>query len=203
MLARHRSLVLFTFAYMVGFSALAWRQGNAEFIFYGVVMLALIGVVVVADARVRYANGVLWALSVWGFLHMAGGNVAIPEGMPRPEGSTPVLYNRWLIIGWMKYDQFTHAYGFCVATLACWQGLEAAVNKRMHLTLGLALLTIAMGTGLGAMNEVVEFVATRIMPETNVGGYENTGWDLVFNMIGCLFAAAVIAVRPPRRRRIA
>ena len=41
-----------------------------------------------------------------------------------------------------------------------------------------------MGMGLGALNEVVEFVAVLTMPETNVGGYTNTGWDLVSNLAG-------------------
>jgi hypothetical protein len=38
--------------------------------------------------------------------------------------------------------------------------------------------------GLGALNEVVEFIAVLTLPETNVGGYINTGWDLVYNAIG-------------------
>ena len=34
--------------------------------------------------------------------------------------------------------------------------------------------------------------ATLLVPETNVGGYENTGWDLVANMVGAFTAAAGI-----------
>jgi len=54
--------------------------------------------------------------------------------------------------------------------------------------------------GLGALNEVVEFAATRLMPRTNVGGYENTGWDLVSNLAGCLIAVAGLALRQPPYR---
>jgi hypothetical protein len=46
--------------------------------------------------------------------------------------------------------------------------------------------------GVGALNEVVEFLATRLLPETNVGGFENTGWDLVFNTHGASAAAVLI-----------
>ena len=46
--------------------------------------------------------------------------------------------------------------------------------------------------GFGALNEVIEFVATLTVPETNVGGYVNTGWDLVSNMIGSITAAVLI-----------
>lgn len=203
MLLRHRYLALFTAAYMVGFGAMAYRQGNGEFLFYGIVMLALIAMVLVADSRVRFAMGVLWALSFWGFLHMAGGNVPLPEGAPRPDGTAAVLYNRWIIPGLLKYDQLTHAYGFGVATVACWQGLEAAINKRLFMTPGLAVLMVCAGMGLGALNEVVEFIATLTMPETNVGGYRNTGFDLIANLVGCVIAVVYLAFSPPRRRRLA
>jgi uncharacterized membrane protein YjdF len=158
--------------------------------------------VLIADSRVRFAMAVLWALSFWGFLHMAGGNVPIPELAPRPAGTAPVLYNRWIITGLLKYDQLTHAYGFGVATVACWQGLETAVNRRLQMSPGLAILLVAMGMGLGAMNEVVEFVATKTMPSTNVGGYDNTGYDLVANLAGCVIAVAALAFGAPRRRRL-
>ncbi|MFO0896121.1 MAG: hypothetical protein U0836_01725, partial [Pirellulales bacterium] len=59
-------------------------------------------------------------------------------------------------------------------------------------TFGMLLLCAAAGMGFGALNEVVEFAATLLVPETNVGGYENTGWDLVSNMIGAFTAAAGI-----------
>ena len=32
-------------------------------------------------------------------------------------------------------------------------------------------------------------VATLLVPETNVGGYVNTSWDLVSNLIGAIAAA--------------
>jgi len=203
MLRRHKGLALFTAAYYVAFAAVAMRQGNSEFIFYGLVMLALIAIVLMADSRVRFANGVLWGLSLWGLMHMAGGNVPIPESAPRPADSLPVLYSLWIIPGLLKYDMLAHAFGFGVATLACWQGVEAAANKRLFMTPGMAILSVAMGMGMGALNEVVEFIATLTMPQTNVGGYENTGWDLVSNLAGCVIAVVVIAVRPPRRRRMA
>ncbi len=33
-------------------------------------------------------------------------------------------------------------------------------------------------------NEVVEFAATLLVPNTGVGGEVNTGWDLVANFVG-------------------
>jgi hypothetical protein len=53
-------------------------------------------------------------------------------------------------------------------------------------------LCAAAGMGFGALNEVIEFIAVLTLPNTNVGGYENTGWDLVANLVGTIIAALVI-----------
>jgi len=42
------------------------------------------------------------------------------------------------------------------------------------------------------LNEIVEFFATVILPETGVGGYINTSLDLVFNLLGALIAMGFI-----------
>lgn len=62
--------------------------------------------------------------------------------------------------------------------------------------------------GIGALNEVFEFGVSRMNPNSNVGGYLNTGWDLVYNTLGCLSAALYVLARersrdPDRRRRAA
>lgn len=54
------------------------------------------------------------------------------------------------------------------------------------------ILVAAAGMGFGGMNEVIEFVATLLLPETNVGGYLNTCLDMVANFIGATVAAALI-----------
>lgn len=52
--------------------------------------------------------------------------------------------------------------------------------------------------GFGALNEVVEFCATLLVPDTNVGDYANTGWDLVSNFAGTLLAAGAIRLARSR-----
>ena len=88
----------------------------------------------------------------------------------------------------MKYDQLVHAYGFGVTTWVCWQALAvmlmSAGAKNVRPTFGMLVLAVAGGMGFGALNEVIEFFTTLMVPNTNVGGYINTGWDLVANLIG-------------------
>lgn len=195
------SVVVFTLGYIALAAALAYAGGNREFVFYIGVMLVLFGAISVVNARVGLSPGLLWALSAWGFLHMAGGLVPIAEGLP-VHGPNRVLYSLWLIPGYLKYDQLTHAYGFGVVTWLCWQGLAVghgkAVRAATRPAVGILVLCAAAGMGFGALNEVVEFIATLTLPSTNVGGYENTGWDLVANLVGCVLAAVLIRRFAPR-----
>lgn len=199
-------LSVFSALYCVGFLAWALSQGNNEFIFYFVVMLVMIGLVMWADVRARFSPLVLWMLSLWGLAHMAGGNVPVtPDGIgfgttAKPGETVTVLYNLWLLPGHgLKYDQLTHAYGFFVATTACWQAIRRLFTGQTPLTLGVFVIVACAGMGLGAVNEIVEYIATLRGP-TNVGGYTNNAQDLIFNGIGAVCAAvsAWIGVRRGR-----
>jgi hypothetical protein len=109
------------------------------------------------------------------------------------------LYSWWLIPGYLKFDHVVHAFGFGVTTLVCWEGLRAIVAGQddralVRPTAGMLVLSGAAALGFGALNEVVEFAATLLVPETNVGGYVNTGWDLVANAVGATIAACSIRI---------
>jgi hypothetical protein len=107
----------------------------------------------------------------------------------------------WLIPNYLKYDQLVHAYGFGIGTWVSWQTLHALLPKSVP-TAGVLTLCVLSGMGLGAMNEIIEFIATLLIPNTNVGGYANTGWDLVSNMVGSITAAVVIGNLNPSRRDV-
>lgn len=187
-------VAIFTVLYILAAVIGAFVDGNREFLIYIAVMLLLIGLVWKVHRTVVLSSGVLWSLSIWGCAHMAGGLLSLPVHWPVNK-EAHVLYNLWLIPGWLKYDQLVHAYGFGITTWICWQGLRAALlNRTGHAvpTPGLMILVVAAGMGFGAMNEVIEFAATLLLPETNVGGYLNTSLDLVANFIGAMVAAVLI-----------
>lgn len=190
---REFAVLAFTVVYLVPFGAACLRGGNREFLLYLAVMLGLMPLVAWLHTRIGLHVATLWGLSLWGLAHLAGGLVRIPERWPHDD--TPVLYDLWLVPGRLRYDQIVHALGFGLSTWLCWQGLRAAFRAAgvaLRPSPGLLLLCVLAGMGLGALNEVVEFVATLTIPNTNVGGYENTGWDLVFNMLGACLAAILI-----------
>jgi hypothetical protein len=199
------ALVGFVAVYVIVFGFFALRQGNIEFVLYTVAMLGYIAVVLALDARVHLSRLVLWCLAVWGLTHMAGGTVPIPASVQ--DGDKAVLYAMRAVDWLPRYDQVVHAFGFFSATLVCGEALAAGIagqndirasseaTSSHRLSFGLAAGAALMGMGLGAFNEVVEFVMTLVLPETGVGGYTNTGWDLVSNMVGALAGGLICRFR--------
>lgn len=186
-------VILLSAATLLAATIAALRTGNREFLFYVAVMVVLIALVLIIHRRVGFSPGVLRGLTAWAVLHMAGGLVPVPSGWPI-NGDQRVLYSLWLVPGKLKYDQLVHAFGFCVTAWAFWQGLNRAFGVARP-TLGALFVVVCASLGCGALNEVVEFAATQLMPETNVGGYVNTGWDLVANTVGAVVAGLLIALR--------
>lgn len=186
---------LFNAAYMVAAGAVFIAKRNGEFIFYIAVMLVLIAVMSLVHSRVKLTTGLLWAFSAWGLAHMAGGLTPLPAGWPY-NGDQAVLYSLWFIPNLLKYDHIIHAYGFGITTWLCWHILSTALRQpdghAVKPTFGMLTLCAAAGMGFGALNEVLEFIAVLTIPNTNVGGYENTAWDMVSNLVGGIIAATVI-----------
>ena len=153
---------------------------------YTVIVVGAGLLVAALHVRVRFSRGVLWAVALWGLLHMAGGLIEF-------DGDA-VLYNVDLRLGPVRYDRLVHAFGFGTTAVASWQ----AMRNRLAVAPGIVAGVIAAlaGMGVGALNEVVEFVMSQTM-ETNVGGYENTGYDLIANTIGCTIAGIWVARRRP------
>jgi putative membrane protein len=196
MTARERPVALFTFAYVIGFSAWFILEGNTEFVVYLVTMLLLIALVGRSLRSAAYPTAMLWALSLWGLLHMAGGGV--------PVGGA-VLYNLQVIpLGepdgewtFLKYDQLVHAYGFGVAAWVLWH-LMRRHYPMLDGSWTILVYPALAAMGLGAVNEIIEFMAVLSVPDTNVGGYLNTALDLCFNAAGAVIAMILVALLRPR-----
>jgi len=185
---RHRDVALVAGLAWVGFIAYGTIAGRPSTLLYAGSVLLLGVIVAFVDSRVGFSDGVLWGLALWAVLHLAGGLIPVGRG---------VLYNSKVGLEPFHYDRLVHAFGFGLATVACWQALRRHLGPGQPVTGGLAVLIGFMGMGVGAINEVVEFGLSRAF-STNVGGYLNTGWDLVFDLIGCTIAAAWVAIRASR-----
>ena len=184
-------VAVFTGAYLAVSTIVALSRANYEFLLYIGSILLIVPVIAATHARVGLTRATLWCLSLWGVMHMCGGLVHVPAHWPL-QGDSTVLYSLWFIPETLKYDNIVHAFGFGTTTWVCWQGMRAGLGNNADPTWGRMLLVWVAGQGFGALNEVIEFTAVLLVPETNVGGYSNTGWDLVFNIVGCTVAVLLI-----------
>jgi hypothetical protein len=182
-LRAHIGLVAFVAAYYVAFLIVGFTTGNRQAAFYAAILPLLIAVVAVWDARRRFSDLVLWGLGWWGALHMAGGMVSVSGG--------GVLYNLWLL-PFLRFDHLVHAFGFGFAGLTFRESVGQAVNGTV--SSGAALVMMG-GLGFGALNEMLEFLISRVVPDTNIGQFENAGWDLVANTVGAAVAALSVRLR--------
>jgi len=70
-------VALFTLAYTGAFTLWFLSIGNREFVLYVLTMAGVIAVVGLTLAKADYPLPMLWALSLWGLMHMAGGGVPV------------------------------------------------------------------------------------------------------------------------------
>lgn len=185
---REWPIVIFNAIYILAFSLVALRGKNYEFLLYAVIVILVAGWVLYKQRTTQLSAELLWCLSVWGLLHMAGGNVTI-------DNAGHILYELQIIPVVLRYDQLVHAFGFGTATLVLHHILRPYLKPHLPHWWPLAILIVLMGSGIGAMNEIIEFIAEKTLEDTHVGGYDNTMLDLVFNLIGGVLAVLLLSVK--------
>jgi hypothetical protein len=181
--ARNLKVAIATAAYMLFFTAFYIIGENYEFLLHVFVLLSFAGLILYSDRKVKYPVWMLWALSLWGFLHMTGGAVYIGETR---------LYELMLVplsqaLNLFRYDQALHAYGFGVITL-----VFHYIIGRPKITPAIGIVVVMAGTGAGALYEIIEFLVSLVVLQHGIGGYINNSMDLIFNFIGALLALALI-----------
>lgn len=186
-LKKHKALIAFTLVYVLAFSFYYISIKNFEFLWYVAVLFFFIFLIGGTLHKTRLNPVSLWGLSIWGLLHMAGGGVKIASGVLYGLVLYPFIQNGEMAI--LKYDQVVHAFGFAVATLVISELLAPYSKEKGKMFYFVSALA---GMGLGAINEIVEFVAVLVFPQTGVGGYYNTALDLVFNALGAGLMAVIL-----------
>lgn len=171
------------------FGIAAVLQQNIEFLYYLLVIFVLASLIVATHKNARYPQLLLWGVSVWGWMHMAGGVV--------PVGNS-VLYDAILIsilgdpLHVLRYDQVVHVFGTFLVTMVSWYVLRkhfSAPALTVAITVGL------VGLGLASINEVIELLAVLFIEQTYVGDYFNMALDLTANLVGAIIASIVVFQR--------
>jgi len=191
--------ILVTIVFLVlFFSLLSFKRENYEFLMYLGVIILLVIVFVFTSKKLDLSNCVLWGMVLWAFMHMSGGLIFI---------NGQRLYTIVLLeifkIGeevFFRYDHLVHIVGFGVATWLLYELIKNSLNEKTSWKV-LSLLLVFGGMGVGALNELIEFFAVVILPETGVGGYENTLLDMVSNTIGAIIAVIIINLKKDLSRK--
>jgi uncharacterized membrane protein YjdF len=169
--------VLYTLAAGFYFASI----GNTEFLGYiaVIIFLLVLGGCVLTHQCVP--SWLLMMLSLVGLFHLLGAAVPIngdilynyvPFPIENPSGLT-----------FIKFDQIVHTYGTMVSALLMYYFLRRDTSFHW---LGIAVFSILGASGIGALNEIIEFVAKMTVPDTDVGGYYNTAVDLCVNLFGAI-----------------
>ncbi len=187
----HIVLLLINLALIVVFGALFLARLNYEFIIYVGVIIFFLCLMGISIKKVDYTLGSLVGLTVWSALHLAGGGVVIGEGRLYDMMLIPLSekYPIW------RYDQLVHLWGFGASTLVMFSLLAGALKKPMVNPVALGIVLVMSGLGLGALNEILEFVVSICVPESGVGGYMNTSLDLCADLMGAIFGLLYIRFR--------
>jgi len=184
------SILAVNLAALAVFAVLFFVRSNYEFVIYiGVIVFFLI-LIAATSHRVYYPNALLWALTAWAIMHMAGGAVYINKVRLYEIILVPLSQS----IPVFRYDQLVHIVGFATATVTMFYVLKPLLRADMERFAALSIIIVAAGLGIGALNEIVEFITGMIVPESGVGGYLNTSLDLVSDLIGAVLAMGIIRV---------
>lgn len=152
--------------------------GQENWPVYALVVLGGAAAVARLHVRVGLSTTTVWGLVVFALGHLAGGMVPVGDG---------VLYQLWLVDGVLRYDNVQHAVGFGFVGRAIWETLQQrlAPPERDRPTIAMWIVVLAAAAA-GAVNEIVEYLLTHVLPAHQVGGYDNTARDLIANLLGGL-----------------
>ncbi|HTJ76597.1 MAG TPA: DUF2238 domain-containing protein [Acidimicrobiales bacterium] len=163
-----------------GFAVYGMATGAPSTLAY-LFTVAALGALVLGLRRRPLPAPLVIGMAVLAVAHLAGGLVRVGDG---------VLYNATFGSPILRYDHLFHTAAVFVGTLVLWTVLVRRAVPGGGA--GLVVLCVLAGLGLGALNEMVEFLSTLAHSGSHVGGYANTGWDLVCNTGGGLAAGAFL-----------
>ncbi len=184
-LKNYKLLLSINIALLALFSFIFISKKNLEFLIYVGVIIFFLLIIWMTRNKINYPPVVLWGLTVWSLLHMTGGGIYLGGKKVYELILFPLVGEPYNIL---KYDQFVHLFGFGIATLVMFYLIKPYLIKENIGKVALSVVMIMAGLGVGAFNEIIEFIITVIMPNSGVGGYENTALDLVSNLFGAIIA---------------
>lgn len=168
---------------------------NYEFLLYAITVAILAFVLYRTGRYFGFSQAGLWLFNVWLILHICGG-LAFYQGVRFYD---LVLIN---IVGEpyyiLKYDQFVHFFCYLVMSILMWSVVQKIAKKNAS-GIVVCVVTILAASSIGAINEIIEFLAVVALGTDGVGGYTNTAIDLVANLLGAIVGTLYTYARTVRQ----
>lgn len=184
------ALWIFNATYLFWGGAYFVQDLNFEFVIYVGVIFVILATVLSTISYTNFPAWQMWLLSLWGLLHVLGGAVHMKDGVLFAHHIVQVV-DRGGDFYILKYDQVVHAYLYgLVATMALF--IIRQLKPTVPSAGVMAILAILTASGVGALNEIMEFVISLNM-KNGVGGYQNTMLDIIFNLLGAVVASLIYA----------
>jgi len=185
-------LILFNLLYIVPFTIYYALIRDYEFLSYILVLVIIAVIVGLTLKKSKLDYLALGGLSIWGLLHLAGGGIRINNHSLYSTKLIEIINKTDISSHFfiLKMDQLIHFYGFLVTAIVIYQLIYHRYNKKASPYL-LVFLAWIGSMGLGALNEVIEFIAFLSLSQTGVGDVYNTGFDLIFNMFGAFIGSLI------------
>ena len=164
---------------------------NYEFLIYAITVIVLVAILFSTDRYFHFNRLALWLFNGWLVLHSLGG-LASFQGVR--------FYDLILLdlIGppydVLKYDQFVHFYCYVVIAMLMWSVVRKIARLDASI-LAVCVVNVLAASSLGAVNEIVEFLAVILLESDGVGGYTNTAIDLVANLFGAIVGTLIMTAR--------
>ena len=162
---------------------------NYEFLIYAITVMVLVVILYRTDKHFGFSRLGLWLFNVWLVLHTLGGLASL-DGVRFYDLMLLELVGEPYHV--LKYDQFVHFYCYVVIAMLMWSAVQKIARPDANgLTIG--VINVLAASSVGALNEVIEFLAVILLGSEGVGGYTNTAIDLVANLLGAIVGTLYMA----------
>ncbi len=155
---------------------------NYEFLIYAITVIVLAILIYRSNRYFEFEDVGLWLFNAWLAMHILGGlgsyrGVRIYDIMLLDLVGPPYQI--------LKYDQFVHFFCYIAMAALMWTVVNRIADCNAS-RIVICVLTVLAASSIGAINEVIEFLAVVWLGATGVGDYTNTAIDLVANLVGAI-----------------
>tara|TARA_Y100000310_G_C20675341_1_gene812721 strand:+ start:1504 stop:1974 length:471 start_codon:yes stop_codon:yes gene_type:complete len=145
---------------------------------------------VITEKKARFPLYVWWGLTAIVLLHFLGTVILIDGEILYKIILIPIVGYPYFIL---KFDQVMHFLGFFVITLIFYYILKPMLStKQLKFNLVLLLIIAMIGLGVGGIKEILDFIMSVLLQKDNTIRYQNTGLDLISDLVGAMSASLVV-----------